>query len=241
MANRQINKAKLRSGLVVQVGYYTSIEDVDKDAGKAGAALHFINTYMQQKSALPDANAYIAEEVIGKLEPAFPEDPKKIEVTKEKQENGTEKEVRTNTETAGELIARFVATVDAGKATYPGIEKGKALAWLQAALDKHGPFNLDAKTPERKSKPKTPPQYCTAAANSVFDDTDALNGKKREAFVKHWETKINADLVKYGKVGSFKLTGDKEADKLAFAWAVHERDTAKREQEANNEFAAPIK
>lgn len=226
--------AELRSGLKVKVGYYTSIEELDKDAGKAGTALHLCNTYMQQKSALPEANAYLVEDVLEKLVPPFVGDPKKNKTVETKDKTGkvTGSKVE-NTETEGERIKRFVASIDEGVVTYPGITKGQALNWLQAKLDEHGVFELDSKAPVRTSKPKTPPQYCTKAADQVWG-----GGEK---FIKHWEALINTQSAKFGIPTVFKRTGNEAVDKLAFAWAVHARDEAERASKAASEFAAPVK
>lgn len=236
--NRKIETATLRSGLHVQVGYYQTIEDVDKDAGKTGAALHLVNTYMQQKSALPEANEFISDLIV---ELGFPVDATKNKVVEKEDDKGVKQKVTINTETEGERIARFILLVNEGKWSHTSVTKGAAKEFLQAKLVTHGPFWLDASTPIRTSKPKTPPKYALDAANSVFDDTPEFSGAAREKFKKHWEAKINEGLKQHGSTHVFKLSGVHADDKLAFAWAVHHRDEAKRANEAKSEFSAPLK
>ena len=213
--------AKLRSGLTVTVGYYSSIAEIDKDAGEEGYALYAFNLYQQQKSALPEANEFVEAhlESIG-----FKADPKK-ERTEKKTVDGKEVITTVNDETPGERIARFIASVATGATTPPNGSKD-GLAYLQGILDKHGPFNLDAAKAVRDSKPKTPPKFCLEAATRIVAGGTA---------------NINKWVGIFATIGhKVVLTGNAAADHTALAWGVHARDIAKKKAEAA-EFGAPVK
>lgn len=234
--SKTIVVAELRTGLKVNVGYYTSIEDIDKDAGKAGFALNLCNTYMQQKSALPEANDFVVE-CLAALVPPFPNDTKKDKTVDVKDTKGNVIGKKTiNTETEGERTNRFIAAVDEGTVTYDSIPKGSALAWLQAQLDKHGVFNLDAKTPVRASKPKEPSAFAKASVDKIF-----LGETQKKGFIAHWLAKLDKEGY---PVAVKDLEGkplDEAGVKTNMAWALDKRDAARRALEVEKEFSVPLK
>lgn len=233
---RQIEKSELRSGLTVGVGYYTSIADIDADAGKVGSALKLCNTYMQQKSALPEANDFLVEEVLEKLTPPFKGDPKKDEKVDVKDPTGAVTGSKiVNNETEGQRIARFMALGDAGQLPmeYGITGSGAAKSFLQKALNAHGPFYLDSSAPVRTPKAKNPSKFALEAVEKVW-----AGGAKH---ITAWTDKLH----KAGYAFSTKaedgtiLTAD--VVKTNMAWAIDKRDDDRRKAEADKEFSAPVK
>lgn len=96
---------------------------------------------------------------------------------------------------------------------------------------------VDLSVPERKSKPKTPPEYATKAAESIFADVDKNGAPKKTKLatrLEHWFS----EFTKKGIVFDDFRTGEPEAQKVALAWAVKANEDFEREQ---REKANPYK
>lgn len=237
-------QTEILEDLIVKVGYYDTIEELDKAAGKTGEALRLSNLYMGQKGALVEARSWLFDEV--KKATGFLEDQSKNKTVETKDKAGKVTGTKVvNSETEGQYLKRLIASFSSVTAKDHTIKvgdkdhviKGHATftdaahlqKWVQSLLDAHGAFNNDASAPEKKSGPKTPPDYALKAADKV------LLGKSPEvleATIAKWK----ADFTKRGITFAAFDTADLAANKVAFAWAAHAREEQRKIESADKEY-----
>lgn len=230
-----IKTIKILGMLTVPVGYYDTVADVDKAAGKVGECLRLANVYMGQKGSLVEARSWLTDLVVEKSGFAR---KTKTEPTKDKA--GTVTGTKTvDDETEGEYLKRFVAATHKVRAFKVGeveiptatlSDPKAATGWLQSLINAHGPFNNDAAHPERTGKAKTPPDYALKAARQVLNPA-----KSAEDLAKahaHW----TAEFTKRGISFQPFNTADHEANVTAFAWAANEREEQRKAEKMGQEY-----
>jgi hypothetical protein len=205
-------------GLTIPVLVYSSVEEADTAAGKAGAVLDSANDNFHYRGGpAADTRDYICElleketSIARKTEPA-----KDSKGNVRKDEGGNV--VMVPSESEGEYAARVCAEKgwDDLKAFQPQID-----AWAATAEDGK-PLAVDAKTPERKSHlpTKLPARYKEAAAVAITKGTvDAINSAMANTIKKSFTATGDATKMFTG-TATVKGTevpfnvSDKDADTL---------------------------
>lgn len=219
----------------VPCSVFSTIEELDTQAGVKGQTLKLANLYLRQKGCLVDGRDYLAEQVMTLSK--FPMKTKKVDVKdKDGKVTGQKDEP---TETEGEYIKRLRASVAKGDLKIEGVTgatpealAAAELAWEQTILDKHGPFVADAKAAERTGKAKNPPQYAMNGATAIIEKGGA-------ASVKKWITTFKTEGISYLPFDTAPAKDADDATKAAvlatnktnLAWAIKAREDKKAETE----------
>ena len=187
---------------------YESVDELEADAKKVGAALAFANKYLREKCALVEGRDKFTTVLAERAQ--FPMLTKTVT---RKNSKGEEDSSEVPAETEVKFTNRFRAACVAGEVDgWPQDESGIEIA-LQKIADEIGPFKGDATKPERVSKAKTPPQYATAGATQIMDNQNQAK----------WVKTFTEEGIEFEDF----QTGNREADITALAWAIKAREDAR--------------
>lgn len=201
------------------VAQYENLKEItDAVNGDETKVVDIVNKYLRQKGPLVDGRDMLSEHVAEKLGFSV----KTRTVTKEG-DNGEKVESQVPDETEGKHLDRFVAAVVSGTATVPGIhfketdneEQKEAHVWsfLQKVADKFD-LRVDAKTPERVSRPKkyeNLPKYARDGAENIIK-----NGTQAK-----WKKTFEKEGIPFE---DFTVADDPDGNKLRLALAIKERE-----------------
>lgn len=204
------------------VSQYENLKEIlDAVGGDETKVVDIANKYLRQKGPLVEGRDLLSEHVATKLN--FPVRTKEV---KTKGEDGKEVTKEVPDETEGKHLDRFIAAVIAGDHTAPGLsfketdneEQKEAHAWvfLQKIVDKFD-LKVDAKTPERVSKPKkyeNLPVYARTGAEKII-----ANGAQKK-----W-AKVFTDAGT--PFEDFQQKDDPDGNKLRLATAIKEHEDRK--------------
>lgn len=135
--------------------------------------------------------------------------------------------------------AVFQAWTDAASKTIDKYnDKGDLVGTEPLPAGQLSRWQVDISIPERKSKPKTPPEYATKNAESVWSDTDKTGKPKAKSLKDRLQGWFDTFTKKGFDFPDFRDTTNPEAAKVNLAWAIKADSDWEREQ---REKANPYK
>jgi len=151
----------LKKGLRCE--FYSSVEELEKDAGKAGECLTIANSYLGEKVALVDGRDDFCNRLI-----EVAKFPMLMNAVTKELKDGTKSTTNVPSETEVKFVNRFRGACVAGQVPGWPTNIDEVETKLQELADKCGPYKADATPGRRAGGGGKLPDYAWKAADQII-------------------------------------------------------------------------